>query len=351
MFVLPALLAVWPGRGGAVRRSVALLGTAAAVGSLHLAAVALIEPAHLGHWADVYLRRMLLERVTDTGSVYARPATYYAGLLAHALVLLLPLAGLGLDRMRRRWREPAILSVLAGCGGVLALSMFSVKSAVYLYALLPAWVIAAAVGAGAIASGSARPGVFTVALAVASLPPLARALGAESPPAAAWIAAWLATGVALWVARRPSPWPRAAAVALCALAVGGGLARQSQRLPVRYHDPGIREVAEQLRPFLTAASPARACFVAPEAPAFAYALFRTGLYWATPGRPWTEERRIAVVGDTALRAFVIDPSGGSYGGWPDTATVAWLERSTREITAEVEARAGRPLALRVFVRD
>ena len=106
-----------------------------------------------------------------------------------------------------------------------------------------------------------------------------------------------------------------------------------------------------LAPRLAAAPPSRPAFVAPEAPAFAYHLFRAGLYWATPREPWTRQRREAMVRDTALRAFIIDPARTAYGGWPDSATVAWLEGGTREITREIEARARRPIAVRVFVRD
>jgi hypothetical protein len=91
--------------------------------------------------------------------------------------------------------------------------------------------------------------------------------------------------------------------------------------------------------------------VAPEAPVFAYHLFRTGLYWATPREPWTPERRARIAADTALRVFVVDPAGGAYGGWPDSAAVAWLARDTRELTSEIAARAGRPIGVRVFVRD
>ena len=350
VFVLPVLLASWAGARGSVRPPLALLGAAGLIGVLHLAAVAALEPARLGHWAGVYWWRMLVERVGDTGSAYARSPTYYGSLLAHALVLVLPLAGLGLDRLRALWREPMAVSVLVGCAAFLALSVFAVKSSVYLYALLPAWGIAAGVGVVSIASRTARPGIVTAALAVVSFPPLVGATGAEPPSAAAWACAWLAGAVALLVARFRPPWSTAAAVALCALAVGVGLGRQSRRLPARFHDPGYRAVAQSLVPYLAASPPGRPSFVAPEAPAFAYHLFRTGLYWSTPRQPWTAQRRAAIAADTALRAFIVDPARTAYGGWPDSATVAWLEWGTREITPEIEARAHRPIAVRVFVR-
>lgn len=350
VFVLPALAASWTGARGALRGPLALLAAAALVGTSHLVAVALVEPAHLGHWLDVYWRRMLVERVSDTASVFARPPSYYALLLAHALVLVLPLAGLGLDRLRARWREPVALAVMTGCGAFLALSLFTVKSAVYLYALLPAWVVAAAVGAAAIASGTARPGPMTLVLALASLPVVARTLGAEPPPLAAWAGAWLATGAAVLLSGARPAWSRALAIGLCGLAIAGGLARQSRRLPVRYHDPGYRVVAASLAPRLGPGAPAHPAFVAPEAPAFAYHLFRAGRYWGTPLEPWSRERHEATASDTTLRAFVVDPTRTAYGGWPDSTTLEWLESNTREITHEIETEAKRRISVRVFVR-
>lgn len=351
VFVLPALAASWAAGRRALRGPLVMLCAAALVGASHLLAVALVEPASLGHWLDVYWRRMLVERVGDGASVFARPPSYYGLLLAHALVLILPLAALGLDLLRRRWREPTSLLVLTGCAAFLALSLFSVKSAVYLYALLPAWVIAAAVGAAAIASGAARPGIVTIVVALASLPPVARALGGEPPPLAAWAGAWTAMLVALTVAHARPGRSRALAIGLCLLAVGGGLARQSGRLPVRYHDPGYRVVAASLAPHLAAGHPSRPAFVAPEVPAFAYHLFRAGHYWGTPLQPWTPERRETIARDSTLKAFVVDPGRSAYGGWPDSATLGWLEAETREITGEIEARSGRRIAVRVFVRN
>ncbi|HKQ56900.1 MAG TPA: hypothetical protein VJY35_03440, partial [Candidatus Eisenbacteria bacterium] len=112
-----------------------------------------------------------------------------------------------------------------------------------------------------------------------------------------------------------------------------------------------RAIARQLAPRLAPDPPARAAFVAPEAPVFAYHLFRTGLYWATPHTPWSDARRARIIGDPGLRAFIVDPSGNGYGGGPDSATLAWLERDTREITREIEALERRRISVRVFVRD
>jgi hypothetical protein len=130
----------------------------------------------------------------------------------------------------------------------------------------------------------------------------------------------------------------------------GGLVREVQRLPVRYHDPGFAAVAAALAPGLRDAPPARASYVAPEAPAFAYYLFRTGRYWGTPIAPWSAGQLAAIAADTNLRAFVVDPSQRFYGGESDSSALAWLEHDTREITSEIERDAGRRLEVRVFVR-
>jgi hypothetical protein len=140
------------------------------------------------------------------------------------------------------------------------------------------------------------------------------------------------------------------AIALAALAALGGLAREVQRMPLRYHDPGFRAAAAALAPVLRDAPPARASYVAPEAPAFAYYLFRSGRYWGTPLAPWSPEQLSGLAADTSVRAFVVDPAQRFYGGALDSAAIAWLERDTREITAEIERDAGRKLDLRVFVR-
>jgi hypothetical protein len=90
--------------------------------------------------------------------------------------------------------------------------------------------------------------------------------------------------------------------------------------------------------------------VAPEAPVFAFHLFRTGAYWATPNRPWGPELAARVRADAALRAFIVDTTRTFYGGWPDSTMLAWLERETIEITAQLPVPRGGPGPLRVFVR-
>lgn len=295
-----AVLALYlPPHGGRGAALAVLLAVALAVASLQLVAVALVEPAALGHWLGIYLGRSLAERLGGAGyaAYWIRPPLFYAGLLAHAFALLLPLVAIGVVAALRRFAEPVPRALLLWAAGTALLSLFTVKSGAYAYVVVPAWAGLAALGA--------------------------HALARWRPPVSAF-----------------------AAAALAVLAVAGALVRDAQRLPLRYHATGLGAVAAAVAPRLADVPPERDCFVGPEWPTLSFHLFRSGGYWGTPITPWTDERRREVQADTALRVFVVDPARELYGGWPDSATVAWLERATTEVTGTVPGRT----ALRVFVR-
>jgi len=313
LVALPAVALVVPGppggpKGQARRALLALVAGAVAVGALQLAAVALLASGHIGHWIDVYFRFSLASRVGGEGFArdWLKPPNYYPLILGRAFVLLLPFVAIGAWDAGRRLREPVPRAILAGALGFVPLSLFGVKSGVYLFPVVPAWAALAALGFASVTGGPRDGGT-----------------PARNSAPLRWIA-----------------------MALALLAVLGGLVRVAQRLPLRYHDPGFREVAMALEPELRGASPASASYIAPEAPAFGYYLFRSGRYWGTPLAPWSAEQLSGVAADTSLRAFVVDPSQRFYGGWPDSATLAWLERDTREITAGIDRR----LEVRVFTR-
>jgi hypothetical protein len=272
---------------------------------MQLVAVAAFAPEDLSHWLDVYLRFSLASRVGGEGFArdWMKPPSYYPLILLRAFALLLPLVLIGAWAAVRRLSEPAPRAILVAALGFVPLSLFGVKSGVYLFPVVPAWAALAALGFATLA--------------------------AAAPRAA------------------PRRW---IALALATIAAFGGLARESRRLPLRYHDPGFREAALALAPVLRDVPPARGSYVAPETPAFAYYLFRTGRYWSTPLSPWSQRQLAAIAADSSLRAFVVDPAQRLYGGEADSAALAWLERDTREITGEIEQAAGRRLDLRVFVR-
>lgn len=345
---LPALVAI-AGRDARARRNIAALALGAfAVGGSHLLAVALFERGELGGWLAFYFRRFLLDRLDSSGmpAAFSQPPLWYAGVLAHALVLIGPLAGAGLEEAwgRRAERVPRML--LAWVSGVVVLSAFAFKIGIYLYPLVPAFAGLAALGAHALAVGR-RP-VIGPLLVTVLLSPWAMALArVEQPPRGLWLGALTAYGAVVLLAARAPRRRGAAATALLVLPIVGGFARESERLPQRWHDPGIGVVAAAIAPRLAGSAPGAVCYLAADAPAFGYYLFRRGAYWGVEPAPLTAA---AIAADTALRVFVVDPADRLTHGLPDAATMAWLTSSTREITSSIEAAAHRRIALRVFVR-
>ena len=348
----PAAGALSMSRGGRSRLLPWLVGCAIATASLHLVAVALRQPASLPHWWAIYVGRSLVERVQGEGYApyWRQPPVFYWNLLAHAFVLALPLVAVGLDWAVRRLRDPAPRALVLWLLGAAVLSLFRVKSGGYAYVVVPAWAAVAALGVHALASGH-RPAALPLALAAVVGSPFALiGMGGEPLVWTLWLAAWLAfslIGVVTRYAGRLAP-GLAVVFALC-VALAGAV-RLAQRLPLRYHATGYREAAAALGPLLRDVAPERPCFIAPEAPAWSYYWFRTGAYWGTPITPWSQERREAVEADTLLRVFVVDARQERYGGWPDSATVRWLERSTREVTNDPALRSGKSAGIRIFVR-
>ena len=292
-----AVLALYlPARGARGAALVVLLGTALAVASS--SSRSRCSTGSLGHWLGIYLGRSLADRVRRGGSRLVDPPAALLRLLAHAFVLLLPLV----VRCRRRPAAPgragAARAPAVGGGHGAALALHREVGRVRLRGR-------AGVG-GPGGAGRARAGSLAAAVV--------RRRGGRSGPV---------------------------------LALAGALTRDAQRLPLRYHAPGLREVAAAVAPRLADVPPGRACFVGPEWPTLSFHLFRSGGYWGTPIAPWTDGRRRRVEADTALRVFVVDPGRELYGGWPDSATVAWLEAATTEVTGAVPGPAAhRPARLR-----
>jgi hypothetical protein len=112
------------------------------------------------------------------------------------------------------------------------------------------------------------------------------------------------------------------------------------------HRTGARALADQVAPALLPLPPRAVTFRAPEPDALAFRLFRTGITWSD--RPTAEriaeEARLGTTVVWAYREKSFDAAAA-----PAPLVRAWLIVNTREVTAEVDARAGRPTGLRVFV--
>ena len=353
--VAPAALAAVALVAARDRRAVTVLAVlvsfAAGVAALHLVAVAAFQPGAFEHWRYIYMGRSLAERVSGEGyaDYWRRPAGVYWATVTRAFGLVLPWVAAGVEAAWRRRHEPVPRALLVWAAGLLLLSLFQVKSGGYAYVVVPAWAGLAALGAHAVATGTG-PGLWTLLAGALLTSPLGARWQADGLPVAVWAAVWLSGGALVALTRFARAHAARLVVGWAAVAIAIGTGRSVQRVAVAFHTPGYAEVAALVAPGLADVPPERPCFVAPEAPVFAFHLFRTGAYWATPNHPWTPERFAAVREDTTLRVFVVDTTRSFYGGWPDPATLSWLEHETHEISRSLPPSGTQARPLRIFVR-
>jgi 4-amino-4-deoxy-L-arabinose transferase-like glycosyltransferase len=354
--VAPAALAaavMTLGRSRAHAVSFAVLtGTALAVAALHLMTVSLLVPQWLDHWLYIYVGRSLTERIAGEGyaDYWRQPAGLYWATVTRAFGLLLPFVAAGAAAAWRRRGEPVPRALLVWAAGVLLLSLFRVKSGGYAYVAVPGWAGLAALGAVEWARGERTPWLVLAVGALATSPLVAH-WHAAGPPLALWLGVWGAAAALMFVTRARPGTSRVLVTVWMLAAVTVGSARSAQRLAAPFHTPGYERIARAVAPRVADLPPAARSVIAPEAPVFAFHLFRTSGYWGTPITPWTSQRFAELRADTLVRVYVVDPSQRFYGGWPDSATVAWLERERREVPAAAWGGANEPGALRVFVRD
>ena len=145
---------------------------------------------------------------------------------------------------------------------------------------------------------------------------------------------------------RTSPYPgRIVKGLLTALLAFGGIeAARQTRHDLLTHRTGARELADQLSPVLAPVPPRAPAFRSDEPEGLEFRLFRTGLSWDG-------------VSAAAIAAEAGDGHEGRIRCWayradaaaPPAEVRAWLTAHAREITADVNARAGRTTGLRAFV--
>jgi len=155
------------------------------------------------------------------------------------------------------------------------------------------------------------------------------------------------TWLMLAARERTSPYPgRIVRGLLFALLAWGGIeAARQTRHDLLTHRTGARELADQLSPVLAPVPPGTPAFRSDEPEGLEFRLFRTGLSWE----------------GVSAAAAIADEAGDGHQGriqcWayranaavPPAEVRAWLTAHAREITADVDARAGRSTGLRAFV--
>ncbi len=112
------------------------------------------------------------------------------------------------------------------------------------------------------------------------------------------------------------------------------------------HRTGLRAVAQQVAPAVARLDPRDVAFRSPEPEVLEFHLFRTG-------RSWADVRSVAAVAAEARKGHVAfwvyrsdAPPGASA---PPEDVRAWLAAEARDVTSEVDARAGRRTGLRVYL--
>lgn len=366
------------GLGKVVRSLVLLLGTFVLTGGSHLLLTALFRPEAVG--------RQLAIAFGDPGSGLeaAHGTAFGADLktLVGALFLFLPLAGLGAAYLLRPLGENEVASgatdgprrldhgVLWGVYGVelLVLVAASGKLSLSSIPVLPAIAAFAGFGAAALVTpaGDGRRKAETTWTVVAGLVVLAAAgffaslpdqplFGGRRAPlvsgsalsgiaATAAFGALLAAGVgARRFGRRLSTGFIAALLVAAGIESAGFIRRE-----LLTHRTFAREIADQISPAVAKRTPRELAFRSPETPALSFLLFRTGRAWNGDGTAATVAADLRE-GTVAFWAFRDGMPQGPEA--PDAAARALLESRTREVTADVTARAGRPVGVRVFVAE
>jgi len=296
---------------GRTKRSFALLASAfVLVGFSHLFAVFLFRrPAFAFELATAFGASEAASRAA------ALPTAFSVDVLTlvRSLFFFLPLAALGVVFLGRGVGEPEIVSGATGGDRRLA---HGVLWGAYVVELL---ILVAVAGRYRLSSIPVMP-----------------ALAAFTGLGGTWLM--------LAARRRTSPvaGQLARGVLVALLAWGGIEAARQIRHDLLTHRTGARELADQIAPALAPLPPALPSFRATEPEGLEFRLFRTGLSWEgmTSAAAIEDELRAGRV-----RCWAYRPDKDV----PPLEVRSWLAAHAHEVTADVNARAGRVTGLRVFV--
>jgi 4-amino-4-deoxy-L-arabinose transferase-like glycosyltransferase len=155
------------------------------------------------------------------------------------------------------------------------------------------------------------------------------------------------TWLMLAARERTSPVPgRAVKGVLVALLAWGGLEAARQiRHDLLTHRTGARELADQLAPALAPLPPGTPAFRSDEPEGLEFRLFRTGLSWDGVTSAAAIAREAANGRPARIQCWAYRTEAAV----PPAEVRAWLKANAKEITADVNARAGRTTGLRAFV--
>jgi 4-amino-4-deoxy-L-arabinose transferase-like glycosyltransferase len=383
LYLLPLLaaLAVRPRLFGLGRtwRSLGLLAAVfVLIGGTRLFAVALFRP-------DLFFFQLatLFGASEAAARVAAAPTAFAADpkSLVSTLFFFLPLAGAGVAVLSRPVGEGEVDSgatggerrldhrVLWGVFFVELVVVVAVAGRLRLSSIpvLPAIAALAGLGGAALLRPSDDParrrretgsaalaGLFILAVAaVLAASPVEPLFGGKERPVDVTAALASIAGVALVSALLLRGLGarflggRLAFVFLSGLLVAGGIeSMRAIRLALLGHRTGARETAAQIAPQLASASPSEVSFRGAEIEAMEFLLFRTGVSWEGMESP---EALVAEARSGKVRAWIYQDGAPPGPLAPPPAVRAALSAELRDVTLQVDARAGRTTGLRVFV--
>lgn len=159
--------------------------------------------------------------------------------------------------------------------------------------------------------------------------------------------ATLASALLAWGVRAPRGNGRITLAFVAAFLVFAGFeSARVIRKGLLTHRTGSREVADQIEPLVAELPPRAMAFRIPDPDALAFRLFRTGLSWNGITSPAVLQQEMSE-GTLRCWAYREEALAGDFA--PPAELRTWLQTHAREVTSEVDARAGRHTGLRVFV--
>lgn len=364
---------------GRTKRSLALLLSAfLLVGGGQLFAVALLKPELFG-----FQLATLFGASDAAARLASQPTAFGADLksLVSTLFFFLPLGGLGLAFLSRPVGEAEVESGATGrqrrldhsvlWGTFLAelLAIIAVAGMMKLSSIPVLPVVAALAGLGGttllrLPAEQGRQRREAIAAAVGGLVVLgASALFVASPveplfggrerPIDVTVALSAIAGVSAlsaflaWGGGRRLIGGRFPLLFISGLLVAGGIESvRAIRFALLAHRTGARQVIEEIAPLVAAAPPRVVSFRSVEREALEFGLFRTGGSWEPMTTP---EALAAERAKGTVRSWIYAAAAPPGPLAPPADVKQVLADSFRDVTAEVNARAGRTTGLRVFV--
>ncbi len=321
------------------------------VSSLHLLLVTILTPQDLNHWLTMYFGITLGNRVAGGGfdpAMWYRPWWFYFAGLFKIIFFAFPMILLGIPALKKRRDAIVTAIVVALILPIFVFSLIRVKETIYVFPAFPGLALLVALGldyffrsASRIEIGtSAIVSIFVAAWFYRQGVFLSRELILIQALYLLYLLAGLAGSHYTVLTRRA-----VAAVLLLAMLFVGVVAVRRTLGDRTYY----REIAEYFKKSLLTSPPGKVSFISPNYGAISFYTFRAGQYWQTYYFHEDDAAFERNLIDRRQAFYVVDPSGKLYGGQPSSREWQALQGHARDITPDLEASIGHPIALRIFV--